>query len=169
MASAPHGHDAHDDAHGIGHAVPISTLVITGMVLIGLTVLTVAARYVDFHAFNFPDLNIAVAMGIAVVKASIVCLIFMHLLWDRPFNGIVLVCSMAFVGLMISFLILDTNQYEPEIKAYDQAVLADYESAVTTNAEVKAAKDRLKKLQERLDAEPAPAAPANSGAAGAAR
>jgi cytochrome c oxidase subunit 4 len=67
-------------------------------------------RYVDLGEANMP-----VALGIALVKATIVALIFMHLRWDRPFNLLVLVGSILFVLLLIAFASMDVHQYEPTI------------------------------------------------------
>jgi len=46
-----------------------------------------------------------------VVKASLVVLFFMHLRWDKPFNAIVFIGCLIFVGLFISLALLDTGQY----------------------------------------------------------
>ncbi|MGA0286011.1 MAG: cytochrome C oxidase subunit IV family protein, partial [Phycisphaerales bacterium] len=86
-------HDQHAHADGevhplVGHLVPIRTLVLTGLTLLFLTVVTVAVRYVDVGEFN-----IVIALAVAVVKAVLVVLVFMHLLWDRPFNSLVLLGS----------------------------------------------------------------------------
>ena len=75
-ASNDHGHGEH-----VGHLVPVRYLVIAGLALLALTVITVAVRFVDLGEANMP-----IAMGVAVVKATIVALVFMHLRWDRPFN-----------------------------------------------------------------------------------
>jgi cytochrome c oxidase subunit 4 len=72
-----------------------------------LTIITVAARYVDLG-----EANIYLAIGIAVVKATLVSLFFMHLRWDRPFNLMVLIGSMLFVVLMMVFCMMDVGQYE---------------------------------------------------------
>ena len=111
MASHAHHSDGHGHAHGeahplVGHLVPYSTLFATGAALLVLTVITVAARYVDLG-----EANIYLAIGIAVVKATLVSLFFMHLRWDRPFNLMVLVGSMLFVVLMMIFCMMDVGQY----------------------------------------------------------
>ncbi|MFZ4749868.1 MAG: cytochrome C oxidase subunit IV family protein [Phycisphaerales bacterium] len=103
-------HDSHGHGHGeghplVGHLVPYSTLFATGGALLVLTVITVAARYVDLG-----EANIYLAIGIAVVKATLVSLFFMHLRWDRPFNLMVLVGSMLFVVLMMVFCMMDVGQ-----------------------------------------------------------
>jgi len=110
MASGSHATNhshGHDEPHPlVGHLVPYSTLFATGRALLVLTVITVAARYVDLG-----EANIYLAIGIAVVKATLVSLFFMHLRWDRPFNLMVLVGSMLFVVLMMIFCMMDVGQY----------------------------------------------------------
>ena len=107
---------AHDHSHAaeahpeVGHVVPVKYLVGAGAALLFLTVITVATHYVDMGEANLP-----VALAIAMVKATIVALIFMHLRWDRPFNLLVLVGSALFVLLMLAFAGMDVHQYEPTI------------------------------------------------------
>jgi len=55
--------------------------------------------------------GIFIALGVAVIKATLVALFFMHLRWDRPFNLLTFVGSMAFVILMMAFCLIDTSQY----------------------------------------------------------
>ncbi|MBL9140497.1 MAG: cytochrome C oxidase subunit IV family protein [Phycisphaerae bacterium] len=106
-ASKPSEAGAH--AHpAVGHLVPVGTLMAAGLALLVLTVITVAVRYVDVGEFNLP-----IALGVAVVKAAVVVLIFMHLRWDRPFNSLVLVGSIAFVVLMMVFTMMDVGQLMP--------------------------------------------------------
>ena len=98
---AAHGHShGHGEQHPlVGHLVPYSTLFATGGALLVLTVITVAARYIDLG-----EANIYLAIGIAVVKATLVSLFFMHLRWDRPFNLMVLVGSMLFVSAILGYV-----------------------------------------------------------------
>ena len=106
-------HHAHTDGEAhpeVGHVVPVKYLVGAGAALLFLTVVTVATHYVDMGEANLP-----VALAIAMVKATIVALIFMHLRWDRPFNLLVLVGSALFVMLMLAFAGMDVHQYEPTI------------------------------------------------------
>ncbi len=102
--------DNSPSSHGVGHIVPIKTLVATGLALLVFTLITVLAAKIDLG-----DLNIWIALAIAVLKASLVVLFFMHLKYDRPFNGIVFVTSVAFVALFISFALTDTKEYAPDI------------------------------------------------------
>jgi cytochrome c oxidase subunit 4 len=96
--------------HGVGHVVPVSVLVATGLALLLLTLLTVFAAGHDFG-----NINIWIALAIAVFKGSLVVLFFMHLRYDRPFNGIVFVASLAFVAILISFALTDTTEYAPDV------------------------------------------------------
>ena len=97
----------HGQAHPlVGHLVPVWMLVSTGMALMVLTAITVAVRYIDVGEFNM-----VIALGVAVIKATLVALFFMHLRWDRPFNLLTFIGSMAFVILMMAFCLMDTAQY----------------------------------------------------------
>jgi cytochrome c oxidase subunit 4 len=121
------GKDAHV-SHGVGHVVSPKILLATAAALLALTFITVAAAKVDFASLEMPELNVFVALGIAVVKASLVCLFFMHLRWDRPFNGFLIVGSVALVALFIIFAMTDSAEYRPDIEAY-RGTLVNGESA----------------------------------------
>jgi len=107
-----HNEQAHagEDFPIVGHLVPLSTLVWTAIALLFLTCVTVAVRYVDVGEFN-----IVIALGIAVLKATLVALFFMHLRWDKPFNQLVFIACIAFVVLLIALTVLDTDQYDPTL------------------------------------------------------
>ena len=107
---------AHDEAHpNVGHLVSPKILFATAGALLVLTIVTVAAAKVDFAHYDLEELNIWVALIIAGIKASLVCLFFMHLRWDRPFNAFVLATSLAFVVLFISFAMTDSTEYHDDI------------------------------------------------------
>jgi len=111
-------HAEHDHEEHVGHIVPVRTLVGTAVALLILTVITVAVAKVDFTQYQMPEMNIIVALAVAVVKGTLVCLFFMHLRWDKPFNAFVLVFALAFVALMIGFSMLDTFEYSDEVYQY---------------------------------------------------
>jgi cytochrome c oxidase subunit 4 len=48
-------------------------------------------------------------MGVATMKASIVALFFMHLLWDDKKNLTMFVMSLMFLGIFITVTLLDTE------------------------------------------------------------
>ena len=90
-------------------------LIATCIALLGLTALTVWSSKLDFNELQLPELNIIIAIGIATIKVTIVGLIFMHLRWDRSFTAFIFVGSMLLVGLFISFAMMDTKEYQPEV------------------------------------------------------
>jgi cytochrome c oxidase subunit 4 len=94
----------------VGHVLPLWLLAAVALALIFLTWVTVAVTYVDLGR-----LNLFVALLIAGVKAFLVALFFMHLRWDRPFNGIVFLGAIVFTVLFISFAMMDSRAYQPEI------------------------------------------------------
>lgn len=98
----------HDDQHGLSHVAPIKVLVATGGTLLLLTIATVLATRVDFGA----NVNFGIAMAIAVVKATLVILFFMHLKYDRLFHTVVFVASLLAASLFVGFTLMDSNQYQ---------------------------------------------------------
>jgi len=101
-------HDHHDDHHGISHVASLKVLLGTGGTLLMLTLVTVAATKVDFGA----NINLALAMAIAVVKATLVILFFMHLKYDRLFHTVVFVGAILAASLFVGFTLMDSNQYQ---------------------------------------------------------
>jgi cytochrome c oxidase subunit IV len=106
MASTEH-HDEHD--HGLAHVAAIKTLVATGGTLLFLTVVTVISSKIDFGGSS---INLAIAMVIAVTKATLVVLFFMHLRYDRLFHSVVFVSAILAASLFVGFTLMDTGQYQ---------------------------------------------------------
>ena len=102
-------HDAHEHED---HAAPLWILISVWAALMVLTGLTVASAQLPFGR-----LDLVIAMFIATVKATLVCLFFMHLYWDRPIMGMMFLGCLGFVFLFISFVIIDSNQYMPAVEA----------------------------------------------------
>lgn len=95
----------------VGHVVPVHLTVGVGAFLLVMTVITVyTATQIDLGS-----LNLWIALVIAFAKGSAVCLYFMHLRWDSPFNAIVLIAALLFVVLFIGIALTDTSEYQPEI------------------------------------------------------
>ncbi len=99
-------HEAHPR---VGHVLPLRTLFAVLGTLLVMTFVTVAVSWFDFGRFN-----LWIALGIAAFKASLVLLFFMHLKYDKPFNAIVIILSIALVVLFIAITLTDTAQYEPQ-------------------------------------------------------
>jgi len=115
-------HDDRSHAHPeVGHVVPLNVLVSVLAALLLLTAATVAVS-----GRNFGPFNLWVALGIALLKASLVVLFFMHLKYDKPFNAVVLIVSLALVVLFIAIALTDTRQYEPN-------VIPGYAPSIKTN------------------------------------
>lgn len=104
-------HQRHSTDEGHAHPVPKWMLIAVFVTLLILTAATVAVRDVDLGPFN-----IVLALGIAVAKAAVVALFFMHLYWDSPFNALALIFSIGFVALFIGIAILDTGEYQPQLE-----------------------------------------------------
>ncbi|MHC5025124.1 MAG: cytochrome C oxidase subunit IV family protein [Planctomycetota bacterium] len=145
MAEHPTEHGEHG-SHGVGHVVPIHILVATCLGLLVLTFITVFVAGIDFSEYQMAELNVIVALAIAVIKGSLVCLFFMHLRWDRPFNAFVLVASLSFVALFIGFAITDTFEYGPEVEQYERTELQ--------GEEVPLVQQKLNELATEAPAEP---------------
>jgi len=104
--------------HNVGHVVPLRLLVGVLAALLVLTFITVAITWVDLGS-----LNLIAALAIALVKASLVLLYFMHLRWDRPFNAVVIISSLVLVMLFVALCMLDSYHYAAdEIPGYSPAM-----------------------------------------------
>jgi cytochrome c oxidase subunit 4 len=79
-----------------GHVSPKSTYYAIFGALMVLTGLTVAAAFVNLGSFNFP-----VAIGIAITKATLVLLFFMHVKYSSRLTKMII--GMAFFFLFILF------------------------------------------------------------------
>ena len=106
MSATTEHHDDHD--HGLAHVATIKTLVATGGTLLVLTLVTVLATKIDFGA----NINLAIAMVIAVTKATLVILFFMHLRYDRLFHTVVFVSAICAASLFVGFTLMDSSQYQ---------------------------------------------------------
>ncbi|MCL4814481.1 MAG: cytochrome C oxidase subunit IV family protein [Vicinamibacteraceae bacterium] len=70
--------------------------------LMVMTVLTVAVTFVDLGAAN-----LYVALGIAIFKATIVVLYFMHARWSSRLTHVVILSGIVFLGILFSFTLAD--------------------------------------------------------------
>ena len=107
---AQHDSHSHDD-HGIAHVASVKVLLGTWLVLMFLTVVTVLATKVDFGS----SMNLAIAMAIAVVKATLVLLFFMHLAYDKIFHTLLVVSGILAAALFVGFALMDSGQYQKSI------------------------------------------------------
>ncbi|MBK9031129.1 MAG: cytochrome C oxidase subunit IV family protein [Myxococcales bacterium] len=107
---ADHAH--HDDhEHGLSHVAPVRVLLGTWGILMVLTVITVGATKIDLGA----SYNLALAMAIAAVKATLVLLFFMHLRYDKLFHSVMVAGGILAAALFVGFALMDSNQYQSAI------------------------------------------------------
>ena len=108
----PHAHAR------VGHVVPLRVLVGVLATLLVMTYVTVEVSRHDFGRFN-----LWIALGVAVVKASLVLLFFMHLKYDKPFNAVIVIVSLAVLALFIVIALGDTREYRPtQIPGYAPSI-----------------------------------------------
>jgi cytochrome c oxidase subunit 4 len=100
----------HGEGHPlVGHVVPFRLLASVLGALLLLTVATVGAT-----KFDLGSLNIWIALAIAVVKAALVVLYFMHMRWEKPFNAVIFITALFLVALFIGIALADTHAYKRE-------------------------------------------------------
>ena len=113
-----HGHGEHGHGeHGHGahvHVLPLKVLFGTWGTLMVLTVLTVAVAKLPIFDFGASP-NLLIAMVIATVKATLVCLYFMHLRYDKMFHSVVFISAILLAALFVSFALMDSNQYQTDV------------------------------------------------------
>ena len=81
---------SHDNAHH--HILPLGTNIAVFFCLLCLTVVTVLLADFDFGVFN-----LAVAMSVATVKATLVAMFFMHLKYDNNINRFIFLVGILFL------------------------------------------------------------------------
>jgi len=87
---------------GTEHVVPVPVYVGIFVALLVLTATTTAIAFVDLGPWNT-----VVALGIAVVKASLVVLFFMHLKYSPLLNRTVLLGGLFWLAIMIGLTLTD--------------------------------------------------------------
>ena len=91
------------DAGSEHHVISWKIYIAVFLALCVLTVLTVAAATVDFGG----PLNLIVALGIAITKAALVVLFFMHAWYSSRLTGLVIASSIAFFIILVFLTMTD--------------------------------------------------------------
>jgi cytochrome c oxidase subunit 4 len=94
-----------------GHISPKSSYYTIFGALMVLTAVTVAVAFVNLGAFNFP-----VALGIAITKATLVVLFFMHVKYSSQLTKMFV--AMAFFFLAILFGLTMTDYLSRGLRNY---------------------------------------------------
>lgn len=88
--------DHHDHHSDVGHVEPLRTYLLAAGALFVLTVLTVAAAFV-----NLGPLNEVVALGIAATKALIIVMIFMHGRYTSGVTRLAMITGVIWLAILI--------------------------------------------------------------------
>ena len=78
------------------HIVPVRTYYLIFLTLMVCTAITIAVAFVDLGR-----LNAVVAMAIAVLKATLVVLFFMHVKYSTKLTWAVVIGSVFWLGILI--------------------------------------------------------------------
>jgi cytochrome c oxidase subunit IV len=78
------------------YIVPLRTYYLVFLTLIVCTAITVAVSFVDLGPFN-----VLVALGIAILKATLVVLFFMHVKYSEKLTWVVVAGSLFWLGILI--------------------------------------------------------------------
>ena len=108
QSTTEHMESDHHDEHGISHVASVKVLLSTGGSLLLLTLVTVGATRFDFG----PSINLAIAMLIAVVKATLVVMFFMHLKYDKVFHTVIFMSAILAATLFVGYTLMDSGQYQ---------------------------------------------------------
>ena len=84
------------------HIVPIRTYITIFLALMVLTAITVAVAFVDLGMMN----NV-VALTIAVIKAVLVILFFMHVRYSTPLTWVVIITGFFWLTVLIGLTMSD--------------------------------------------------------------
>lgn len=111
------------------HIMPLSLYINIGLILLGLTIVTVWVSYHDYGEFN-----LVVAMAIAATKASLVALFFMHLKYDNKLYSVIFLGAIFFLAIFIVITMFDTLRRDDiyEIKSepiHKEAIIYDTPAA----------------------------------------
>ena len=85
-----------------GHISPKSTYFTIFGALMVCTILTVTAAFI-----NLGDLNFPVALTIAIFKATLVVLFFMHVKYGSKLTKLVVATAFFFLGIMLTLTLSD--------------------------------------------------------------
>ena len=88
-----------------GHVVPVRVYLTVFAILVTLTAVTTAVAFVDLGR-----MNVVIMLVIAVTKATLVVLYFMHARWGERLLqiavGTAVVCLLVLIGLTLSDLLV---------------------------------------------------------------
>jgi len=84
------------------HILPVRLYLGIFAVLLLFTALTIWAAFQ-----NFGPMNDVIALGIAVIKASLVVLYFMHVRYQSRLVSVAVVTGIAWLGVLVMLVLMD--------------------------------------------------------------
>lgn len=100
-------HGAHHARHHV-HVTPFMPMLIVFIALLCLTTLTLwTAKAEYFYVSN--SVNLIVALVIAGLKGLLVAAFFMHLLYDKAMNTVIVVATLFAAVLFLTLTLVDIN------------------------------------------------------------
>jgi cytochrome c oxidase subunit 4 len=102
-----------------GHIVPKKLYILVFAALIVFTALTTGVAFV-----NLGKWNTIVALAIAVAKASLVILFFMHLRWSSGLTRMVLLAAFVWFAILVTLTLSDefTRQWTPVPSSWEAQI-----------------------------------------------
>jgi cytochrome c oxidase subunit 4 len=89
-------HHQHEQGGVHAHISSTATYLTIFFILMGCTILTYYVSTIDLGAFNF-----VVAIGIALFKAALVILYFMHVKWSQVLTKLAVVVAVVFLLILL--------------------------------------------------------------------
>jgi cytochrome c oxidase subunit 4 len=106
--------------HHEHHILPVSTYIIIFALLMGLMVATIIAAF-----FNFGSLGLPIAMAIALTKAVLIVLYFMHIKFSDRLLTVFAVAGVFFLLILVTFTLGDFIARDVSFSASTYAVPFD--------------------------------------------
>lgn len=97
-----HGKPVEGFVENLDHVSPVKSYLAVFGALMVLTGLTYAVSYMSLGPASLP-----VAMLVALAKATLVCMFFMHLKYDDRYHVFVFLSTLIFVGIFFTFVLFD--------------------------------------------------------------
>jgi cytochrome c oxidase subunit 4 len=103
----------------LGHVVPKKLYILVFAALIVFTGLTTGIAFI-----NLGQWNTVVALAIAVSKASLVVLFFMHLRWSSGLMRMVLLSAFVWFAILVTLTLSDefTRQWTPVPSSWEAQI-----------------------------------------------
>ncbi len=109
------------------HHVSLRTYLIVFALLIALLVITVAAAFLP----HFGYLNIGIALAIAVAKATLVVLFFMHVKYSGRLVHVFIIATFAWLGVLFTLTFADylSRSWLPSSRGWTESGLVTPEGS----------------------------------------